>query len=167
MAKAIISLSFCLLFATVSACASPLSTSPPVVTGLLLDSFAPQGQDLTQDSRVQVHVNQLSSGTEQVNVFDRSGKLLFAALVSKTGGSAQVLQGFGALAGSVSVGYAPNTDGLKAGTTPPPGATVGPGGTCPCSAQLIYADAYVEIIAVFDMNGNMINSYMVMRMVQK
>ena len=102
-------------------------------------------------------------------MFDRSGKLLFAALVSKTGGSAQVLQGFGTLSNSVNVAYSPSphTEGLKAGTTAPPGATVGPGGTCPCSAQLIYADSYVEIVGVFDMNGNMINSYMVMRMVQK
>jgi len=37
----------------------------------------------------------------------------------------------------------------------------------PCSAQVIYADMYVEIIAVFDFNGNMINSYMVMRTVQR
>jgi len=167
MARNIIAVPLCLLFATVSACASPSSSIPPVVAGPPVDSFAPQGENLTQDPRVQVHVNQLSVGTEQVNVFDRAGKLLFAALVSKTGGSAQVLQGFGALAGSVSVGYAPSTDGLKASTTPPPGATTGPGGTCPCSAQVIYADAYVEIIAVFDFNGNMINSYMVMRTVQR
>ena len=158
MARIIIAVPLCLLFATVTACAAPLSNFPPVA-GAPYDSFAPAGANLSLDpTHVAVHVTQLGGDTEQINVFNTSGTLLFAAVTN--GVNAQVLP-FGSLARFVNV--APSAVSDSVGLKDQAGGPV----TCPCNARIIYQDPSVTIIAVFGADGNIAYSYMVMRTVQR
>lgn len=144
MARAIISLSFCLLFAT--ACASPLTASPagpPSESSVsaAVDGFAPTGPNVSLVPDVLIYTKALSPTTMQMVAYDTRGTLLWVTITS--GDVVKVLP-FGIDASKVNVDKAP--DGPKAD----------PIAQCPCNATVVYDGPNGTVIFVTDVNGNLV-----------
>src|SRR5579862_2290965 len=146
MARNIIAASVCLLFATASACASPLSLAPvsgapsgSLIPAVVTDGFAPSGPNLSLVPGVMLYSKALSASTTQMSAYDSQGNLLWVSITS--GGVVKVLP-VGLLASKVNVST--DADGPKAD------AVI----TCPCHEEVVYDGPNGTIIVIYDANGN-------------